>query len=392
LTQGAPLPNITTTQQQATTLPQFYQDYLSKLTTQGGTALQGMSFAGPTANQTAAFTGVQNAANAYQPGLTAAGQTATNALGIDAARGASPYITQATGAGTNPLDQLNPYARAATATTGLQQANPYLQSAAQSSAGDISQYMNPYTQNVTDAIARQNKQNIADTLSPQITAGAVGSGQFGSQRGAQALAMGISAADQAALAQQSLVQQAGYNSALQASQQQKANQLAAGQTAGNLSQQQNSLLANIGTSAGSLQQGQNASLLNAAQIQGNLLNTGQQNQLAGAQLQGSLSNQAQANALTGVNAQATIGAQQQAINQAQNNYPITALQQYGSLMQGQTIPTATSSTYTGPIPGAYQTSPLSTALGVASTGAGILDQLKNSGLTAEDLKKFLGIP
>jgi hypothetical protein len=389
LTQGAPLPNITTTQQQATTLPQFYQDYLSKLTTQGGQALQDMAFAGPTANQTAAFTGVQNAANAYQPGLNTATQTATNALGINAAGSAAPYISQATG--TNPLGQFDPYAKAATATTGLQQANPYLQSAAQNSANDISQYMSPYTQNVTDAIARQNKQNIADTLSPQITAGAVGSGQFGSQRGAQALAMGISAADQAALAQQALAQQSGYNSALQASQQQKANQLAAGQTAGSLAQQQNALLANIGSTAGTLQQGQNSALLNAAQIQGNLLNTGQQNQLAGAQLQGSLANQAQANALTGVNAQATIGAQQQAINQAQNNYPMTALQQYGSLMQGQTIPTATSSTYTGPIPGAYQTSPLSTALGVASTGAGILDQFKNPDDLAK-LKKLLGIP
>jgi hypothetical protein len=176
-----------------------------------------------------------------------------------------------------------------------------------------------------------------------------------------------------------------------------------------LNQQQANLLGSMGTNAGSLQnqaaqnsltaaglagnlqQAQNQNFLTAGQNLGNLTNVGQQNQLTGAQLQAAMANQNQANALTGVNALATLGAQQQAINQAQNNYPMTALQQYGALMQGQTIPTATSSTYTGPIPGAYQTSPLGTALGVASTGAGILQQLQNAGLTQQQLRSFLGI-
>ena len=51
LTQGGALPNITTTQGQATTLPQFYQDYLNKLTTQGTAALGSMYSAPNTANQ-----------------------------------------------------------------------------------------------------------------------------------------------------------------------------------------------------------------------------------------------------------------------------------------------------------------------------------------------------
>lgn len=309
-TQGGALPNITTTQAQSTTLPQFYQDYLNTLTTQGASALGNMYSAPNTANQEAAFSGVQAAGQTYQPGLTQAGQTTQGALGLNAPGVAQPYLTQ----GTNV-------------------------------AGQIGQFMDPYTQNVVNSIQALNQQNIAQNLSPAITGGAVGSGQFGSQRGAQALAQGISSADTAALAQEAAAEQTGYGQALTAAQNQAANQLAAGQSLGALT------------------------------------NTQQANQLAAAQQQAAAAQQQQSDALAAINANATIGAQQQALTQAGINYPLTALQQYGSLLQGQTIPTATSQTYTGPIPGAYQTSPLSTALGVASTGAGIVNALSNAAST-----------
>jgi hypothetical protein len=420
LTQGSALPNITTTQQQATSIPQFYQDYLNNITTQGGQNLSNMSYAGPTANQQAAFSGVQAAADAYKPGLAAAQNTVQGALGLSATGAAQPYVTQ--GLATSGLSQaqpylnqavsnntgiaaFNPYAQSATASSGIQQANPYLQQATQASTKNSDQYMSPYTKNVVDQIGLLNQENIANTLSPAITSGAVGSGQFGSQRGAQALAMGISAADQNALAQQTAAQQAGYNASLQASQQQQANQLAAAQTAGNLTQQQNSLLGNLGTSAagiqsqqsqnlanigstaGNLQQQQNQAYLGAAQTMGGLTNTQQANQLAGGQQQAAMANQAQTNALSGINALSTIGAQQQALDQAKINYPMTALQQYGSLLQGQTIPTATSGTYTGPIPGAYQSSPLATTLGTAATVTGILNTGANAANTINGLIK-----
>ena len=304
LTQGAPLPNITTTQGQATTLPQFYQDYLNNLTTQGSSALGNMQYAGPTANQQEAFSGVQAAGQGFQPGLTQAGQTTQGALGLNAPSAAQPYLSQAT-----------------------------------SVAPQISQFMDPYTQHVVNSIQALNQQNIAQNLSPAITGGAVGSGQFGSKRGAQALAEGIASADTAALAQEAAAEQTGYGQALTAAQGQAANQLAAGQSLGALT------------------------------------NTAQANQLAAAQQQAAQAQQQQTDALAAVNANSTIGAQQQAINQAQQNYPMTALQQYGALLQGQTIPTATSQTYTGPIPGAYQASPLATTAGTIATGAGILNTL-----------------
>jgi len=314
LTQGGALPNITTTQQQATTLPQFYQNYLSNIVNQGNVDLSGMSSVANTANQTAAFGGVQNAANAYQPGLTTAGQTATGALGLNPVTAATANLSSATNV-----------------------------------APQISSFMSPYTKNVVDQIGQLNQQNIAQNLSPQITSGAVGSGQFGSQRGAQALALGISNADTAALAQQAAAEQTGYGQALSAAQGQAANQLAAGQTLGSLT------------------------------------NTEQANQLAASQLQASQAQQAQTAGLAGVNAEASLGAQEQALNQAAVNYPITALQQYASLLQGQTIPTATSQTYTGPIPGAYSASPLSTALGTAATIAGVVNTTANAANTINNI-------
>jgi hypothetical protein len=69
-----------------------------------------------------------------------------------------------------------------------------------------------------------------------------------------------------------------------------------------------------------------------------------------------------------VNALSTMGGQQQQMAQNQQLFPLQVAAQQAALMKGFTIPTSVSSTYTGPIPGAYQSSPLQQ---VASLGAGI---------------------
>mgnify|MGYP003341271524 FL=1 len=48
LTQGSPLPNITTTQGQTTTAPSWYTDYLSNLASQGTTGAANASYVGAT--------------------------------------------------------------------------------------------------------------------------------------------------------------------------------------------------------------------------------------------------------------------------------------------------------------------------------------------------------
>jgi len=280
----------------ATTTPQYYTDYITNLANKGtqygiGGANQ-PAFADATPLQQAAFTGVANQVGTYAPALEASAK----ALG-------SAYNTDITGA-----------------------VNPYLTSGTSSSADLVTNYMNPYTTNVVDKIRLANQQNIQQNLSPGITGGAVGSGQFGSQRGANALALGISNADIGALAQQAAALQSGYSDALKASQAQRANQMQAAQMAGNAYTQQAQNYRDIGTQA-----------MNFAQ-------------------------QKQTQSLADVNALATLGAQQQQIAQNKQLFPLDVLAKQAGVLSGAQIPTTQQQTMTG--------SPLSAIAGLGSLAIG----------------------
>jgi hypothetical protein len=171
------------------------------------------------------------------------------------------------------------------------------------------------------------QRNIQQNLAPQATAGAVGSGQFGSQRGAQVLGQTIQNANTDILAQQNQALQTGYQNAMANAQKQQALEAQLGQTAGNL--------AATGQS----------NLINAATVGGNL--AGQQQQLG----------------LADVNALSTLGGQQQTIAQNQQFFPLTALSKQAELMRGYQIPTNTVNTYEG--------SPLSAIASLGSTAAGL---------------------
>ena len=241
LTQGTALPNITTTQQQATATPQFYLDYLNQLATQGAGATQNAQYVGAQPLQQQAFQQAgQNVGN-YQP-------TLSNAVNLA------------------------------------------------SSVGGTS---------LADAIGNYGQANIASNLAPQATAGIVGSGQFGSSRGAGALGQVLANADLGITQQQQA-----------ALQQDQANKIAASQQLGNLA----TTTQNLG--------------------------------------------------LGDVNALSTLGAQQQTIAQNQQLFPMQQLTSESNLLKGATVPTATSSSYTGPIPGAYNNSPLAQIAGVGSVLAG----------------------
>ena len=299
---------------------------------QAGTQTSGLTQANPYLATGLAASGA-NVANPYLAAGTATSGTATanplisQGAGINALASANPYLSAGTatsgasvanplisqGASINALASANPYLQTGTQTSGLTAANPYLASGTGSAADLVGNYMNPYTQNVVDQIRVANQQNIAQNLSPAITSGAVGSGQFGSQRGANALALGISNANIGALGQQATALQSGYANSLAAAQQQRANQLAAGQTAGTLQNQFAQNQVNAGQIAGNLQNqtaqnqitaGQNLGALqnqfaqnqvNAGQIAGNLQNQTAQNQITAGQNLGALQNQANAN-------------------------------------------------------------------------------------------------
>jgi len=178
---------------------------------------------------------------------------------------------------------------------------------------------------VVDKIRMANQQNIAQNLSPGITAGAVGSGQFGSQRGANALALGISNADIGALAQQAAALQSGYSDALKAAQAQRAAQVNAGQIAGNMATQEAQKYRDLATSR---------------------MNLANQQQTAG---------------IADVNQLATMGAQQQQILQNQQLFPLDVLSKKASILSGAQIPTTETKTMTG--------SPLSMIAGLGALGA-----------------------
>jgi hypothetical protein len=282
----------------STTTPQYYTDYITNLANKGTQygigGVNQPAFADATPLQQSAFTGVAKQAGVYQPALTAASGALGQAAGTDI----------------------------------MGAANPYLQQGTSSSADLVNNYMNPYTSNVVDKIRMANQQNIQQNLSPGITGGAVGSGQFGSQRGANALALGISNADIGALAQQSAAMQSGYSDALKAAQAQRANQMQAGQMAGNAATQQAQNYRDVATQR---------------------MNLGQQQQTQ---------------SLADINAMATLGAQQQTIAQNKELFPLDVLAKQAGVLSGAQIPTTQTQTMTG--------SPLSAIAGLGSLATGFL--------------------
>lgn len=306
LTQGSPLPNITQTTSQSTTVPQFYQDYLTNLATKGATALAGATFAGPSALQTQAFNTVgQNTTN-YQPELTAAQGTVNSANPQAGLAAASPYLA----AGTNPA------------------------------YNTVGNYMSPYVGGVVNEIGRLGEQNLNQTLLPGVEGAAVGSGQFGSQRGAQVEGQTIRDAMQNITGQQANALNTGYQNAMTAAQTGNAQNLTAAGTAGQLAA------------------------------------TGTTQQLAQGQQQGALAAQTQTQGLAGVNALGQLGNTQQQLNQAQTMFPFTPLSDYASLMSGLQIPTSSTTTATGPgNAGQYGLSGLSNILGTGSALSSIYNAL-----------------
>ena len=322
----------------STTTPTFYTNYLSDLaskgTSAGNAAIAGGAAFDPNAMQNQAYGNATGNIGNYQPGLSAAGQTVANAAGTDI-QGAS-----------------NPYLRSGTATSGLSQANPYLQSGTQGADQLVGNFMNPYTQNVVNQIGAANQQNIAQNLSPGITAGAVGSGQFGSQRGANALALGISNADIGALSQQTNALQSGYAQALAAAQAQRSNQL------------------NAGSTAGQLQNAFNSNQLNAGQIAGTEANQQGQLGIAAGQQQAAQAQQLQSQGLADTNTLATLGGQRQQMAQAKLMNPLNVLGKQAGIMSGAQLPTTTTQT--------SQASPLSTIAGLGTTTAGLFQTGANN--------------
>lgn len=287
-----------TTQQVA---PTFYNNYLSTLATDATKAAKEAQFVGAQPLQTKAFENVEAAGKAFQPTLTSA-ESALN----QAAATASP----------------------------LTSATPYFQTAGKSPAQLAREYMDPYTQSVVNNLGDAGARNIRMNLSPAATAGAVGSGQFGSKRGAEVLGQTIGNANRDILNSQQSALNTAYQNAL----------TAAGQ--------QNQLQATMGKAAG------------------DLTYSGQQADTATGQALGQLATTNQNLNLADINALSTLGSQQQTIKQNAQNFPLTNLSTLSGIMAGQQIPMTTTQTVNG--------SPLS-AIAAMGSGTGALFQTPTGG-------------
>lgn len=188
---GDPVQAVPTSSSEEAVLPDWYTNYaMDLLSNQQAIAAQpyatyeGPRIAGFTAPQQQAFQQTQQAATAYQPGLTAATQT-----------------TQG----------YNPYA-------GLAMASPYLQQAGQTSASQVGQYMNPYTENVVNRIGQLGARTLNEQILPGIRDKFIAGGTYGGSRNAEAFGRSVRDAMEGISAAQAQALESGYGGALSAAQ------------------------------------------------------------------------------------------------------------------------------------------------------------------------------
>ncbi len=96
-------------------------------------------------------------------------------------------------------------------------------------SSSLDAYMNPYTSNVTDEIARLGDQNFSQNLLPQINSQFTGNGMFGSSRQATQLGQAAQNTQRDITGQQSQALQQGYQNSMNAYQTDQARNLQAGQ-------------------------------------------------------------------------------------------------------------------------------------------------------------------
>ena len=286
---------LQSSQNKSTCAPGFYTNYLTNLACRGNQAQQGAQFVGTQPLQQKAFnTACQNAGTfqpIYQQGLSTLGCAANKNI----AGAAQPYLCQALNTNTAQLAQC---------------------------------YMSPYINSAVNSMSDIANRNIQQNLSPMATAATIGSGQFGSQRGAQVLGQVNANALQCLNANIANMENQGYNQAL----------TAAGQ--------RQQLLGQLGSIAGTT----TAECARAKQAAGVGM--------------GTLGTAASQQNLACINALAQLGAQCQTIKQNAQCYPFSTLAKYSSLLQGHQIPTSVKTTMC--------MSPLSAAGAIGAGTLGVL--------------------
>lgn len=333
----------------------------------------GQLVAGATPQQTSAWQGVTGAQGAYKPYTTSALQGVQQLAGAEGATAAAaPFFQRAlnsdpyaAGAGalnaqanmlgginySQPANTLTPFLQSALSTSGVNAASPYLQAAAmntlQGSApvtNTVGQYMNPYTDAVTNRIAELGARNLQENLAPALGSQFIRAGQFGSRGMGEMGARTLRDLNESVMAQQAQSLQQGYGQALTAAQADAARQLqAAGQLGtlggqfGQLTQAQQQAILQGGQALTAAQQQALAQALAGAGQYGQMAQTA--GGLAGQEQQAMLTAAQQAGALRSTDLQRQQSALAQLAQQAQQAQQmgytdLAALEAAGQSQQG----------------------------------------------------------
>ena len=204
----SPTPSTVATSSTTTSaLPDWYTNYAmdilsnqQAISNQPYTLYNAPRIAEMAPQQQQAFGMAGQAAGAYQPGLQQATQTTQN---VD------PYL-------------------------GLYAASPYYQQSGQTSASQVGQYMNPYTDQVVNRIGQLGNRTLQETVLPGIRDKFIAGGTYGGSRNAEMFGRGVRDAMEGISAAQSQALQQGYQGSLGAAQSDLARQ---GELGGNIAQQ-----------------------------------------------------------------------------------------------------------------------------------------------------------
>lgn len=390
----------------------------------GATPQQQQAWDAVSANQGAwkpafqqAQTGLQ-ALSAAPGGAAAASPYIQQALQTSGVSAAQPYLSQEsaalagidTGAGARTL---SPYVDQSLGSSGLSAAQPYLQAAGESTASNVQDFMSPYTQNVTDQIAKLGARNLSENLLPGVSDAFIRAGQFGGTRMGEFGSRALRDTQESVLAQQSQALQAGYGQALSAAQQEAQRQAGLASTAGGLgTAQQQAIMAGgqaltsaqqqaaqqeiaraqalgqVGQQIGGLTQAQQQALMSAASQTGQLTQADLQRQQSVLQQIAAQAQQGQQMSTADLAALEASGLSQQQIAQKQADvayqqylteqaYPKTQLDWLSTQVRGMAPNVQTQTSQNTASTGAtYSASPLQQLATGLSAGAGLQNLLK----------------
>ena len=339
----------------------------------------GQLVAGLSPYQQAAYQQTASNQGAWIPAVNQA-QVGTGALtNTSAGAGAAqPYMNAAYG-NSNFAATAQPYLQAGLNQSGLSAAMPYVNQADQNAYSTVQNYMNPYTQNVTDQIAKLGARNLSENLLPAVSDQFVKAGQFGGTRMGEFGSRALRDTQESVLNQQAQALQSGYGQALGAAQADASRQAGLAGTVGQLASSQQNALMQAGSTLGGLQQQQAQLQASLGSTAGQLASSGVSQRLAAQNQLASMAQQAQGMANTDASRLEAAGSayqtqQQRELDaqyqQYQNglNYPKTQLDWLSTQVRGMAPNVATTQTTQQSTPGLSPLAQIATGL---SVGAGL---------------------